>query len=316
MGKDKVKRKRQAIVGRFLYWGKGGCAIQKLIYENLHGETAVFFHAPWVLGRVKGVGMSDVKVVAAEGAYQQGESITGLRREGRTVKVTLHLLAPSRQEMYRLRSELLGVLSPDKAFDGTRRARLLYENDFGRRWTWAVPESGLDWGERKQNAQPSLSLNFRCESPYWYGMTRQEAVFKAKKAGFTLPMKMPLGLGSKSFVCQVDSAGNAEAPAEIEITGAGEMPTLVNESTGEKICLVQPLPEGDTLVLDTDPARLKVRIRHGDGSEENGFGYLSPESSVAEFGLRPGENLLHYVPQGDGSRSVIRVRWYDCWEGV
>ena len=43
-----------------------GCAIQKLIYENLHGETAVFFHAPWVLGRVKGVGMSDVKVVAAE----------------------------------------------------------------------------------------------------------------------------------------------------------------------------------------------------------------------------------------------------------
>ena len=56
-----------------------GCAIQKLIYENLHGETAVFFHAPWVLGRVKGVGMSDVKVVAAEGAYQQGESITGLR---------------------------------------------------------------------------------------------------------------------------------------------------------------------------------------------------------------------------------------------
>lgn len=265
---------------------------------------------------MKGVGMSDVKVVAAEGAYQQGESITGLRREGRTVKVTLHLLAPSRQEMYRLRAELLGVLSPDKAFDGTRRARLLYENDFGRRWTWAVPESGLDWGQRKQNALPSLSLNFRCESPYWYGMTRQEAVFKAKKAGFTLPMKMPLGLGSKSFVCQVDSAGNAEAPAEIEITGAGEMPTLVNESTGEKIRLVQPLPEGDTLVLDTDPARLKVRIRHGDGSEENGFGYLSPESSVAEFGLRPGENLLHYVPQGDGSRSVIRVRWYDCWEGV
>ena len=255
----------------------------------------MFFHAPWVLGRVKGVGMSDVKVVAAEGAYQQGESITGLRREGRTVKVTLHLLAGSRQEMYRLRAELLGVLSPDKAFDGTRRARLIYENDFGRRWTWAVPESGLDWGERKQNAQPSLNLNFRCESPYWYGMTRQEAVFKAKKAGFTLPMKMPLGLGSKSFVCQVDSAGNAEAPAEIEITGAGEMPTLL---------------------LDTDPARLKVRIRHGDGSEENGFGYLSPESSVAEFGLRPGENLLHYVPQGDGSRSVIRVRWYDCWEGV
>ena len=43
---------------------------------------------------------------------------------------------------------------------------------------------------------------------------------------------------------------------------------------------------------------------------------LAAGAPVAEFGLRPGENLLHYVPQGDGSRSVIRVRWYDCWEGV
>ena len=293
-----------------------GCTIQKLIYENLHGETAVFFHAPWVLCRVKGVGMSDVKVVAAEGAYQQGESITGLRRESRTVKVTLHLLAPSRQEMYRLRSELLGVLSPDKAFDGTNRARLLYENDFGRRWTWAVPESGLDWGERKQNAQPSLSLNFRCESPYWYGMTRQEAVFKARKAGFTLPMKTPLSLGSKVFVCRVSNGGNAGASAEIQISGAGESPALLNESTGKILQLVQPLPPGDTLRVDTDPARLQARILHADGSEENGFGLLSPESAVAGFGLQAGENRLRYIPDGDGSRSVIRVRWYDCWEGV
>ena len=72
----------------------------------------MFFHAPWVLCRVRGVGMSSLRVTAAEGAYQQGESITGLRREGRTVKATLHLMAGSRQEMYRLRSELLGILNP------------------------------------------------------------------------------------------------------------------------------------------------------------------------------------------------------------
>lgn len=260
--------------------------------------------------------MSSLRVTAAEGAYQQGESITGLRREGRTVKATLHLMASSRQEMYRLRSELLGILSPERAFDGTNRARLIYENDFGRRWTWAVPESGLDWGERKQNAQPSLSLNFRCESPYWYGMTRQEAVFKARKAGFTLPMKTPLSLGSKVFVCRVSNGGNAGASAEIQISGAGESPALLNESTGKILRLVQPLPPGDTLRVDTDPARLQARILHADGSEENGFGLLNPESAVAGFGLQAGENRLRYIPDGDGSRSVIRVRWYDCWEGV
>ena len=68
--------------------------------------------------------------------------------------------------------------------------------------------------------------------------------------------------------------------------------------------------------MDTDPARLQARILHADGSEENGFGLLSPESAVAGFGLQAGENRLRYIPDGDGSRSVIRVRWYDCWEGV
>ena len=33
-------------------------------------------------------------------------------------------------------------------------------------------------------------------------------------------------------------------------------------------------------------------------------------------GLRPGENDIEYVPTGDRSRSVIRVRWYDTFEGV
>ena len=64
------------------------------------------------------------------------------------------------------------------------------------------------------------------------------------------------------------------------------------------------------------PAALAVTLTHADGSEENAFGYLDPLSSVAAFGLRPGENDVEYVPVGDRSRSVIRVRWYDTFEGV
>ena len=67
---------------------------------------------------------------------------------------------------------------------------------------------------------------------------------------------------------------------------------------------------------DPDPAALAVTLTHADGSEENAFGYLDPLSSVAAFGLRPGENDVEYVPVGDRSRSVIRVRWYDTFEGV
>ena len=115
-----------------------------------------------------------------------------------------------------------------------------------------------------------------------------------------LKIALPAGESSSEFASQVDGVRYRLNPNPMGIRA------FVLHFDGD----------GGALVLDTDPARLRVRIRHRNGSEENGFGYLSPESSVAEFGLRPGENLLHYVPQGDGSRSVIRVRWYDCWEGV
>ncbi|MDD3336795.1 MAG: phage tail family protein [Eubacteriales bacterium] len=290
--------------------------MQKLIYQNIRGQQAVFFHEPYILCKVRGVGMSDVDVTAVSGAYQQGESVTALRREGRKVKLTLHVMASSRKEMYRLRRELLGILSPSLAFDGVNRAKLIYENDYGRRWTWAVPESGLDWGDRKRDVQPSVTLSFRCECPYWFGIRKNEIDFRARAPGFKTPMKLPLKLGSKVFGITARNDGQADAPVLVTIEGKGEQPELRNESTGESVKLISPLPDGDTLVLNTDPSALSVLVRHANGSEENGFGLLDAGSSIAAFGLRPGDNELRYVPDGESAGSVIRVSWYDLYEGV
>ena len=290
--------------------------MQKLIYQNILGQQAVFFHAPFILCKVRGVGMSDVKATAVSGAYQQGESIVGLRREGRKVKLALHLMASDRTEMYRLRSGLLETLSADRAFDGTNRAKLIYENDAGRRWTWAAPESGLDWGNRKQNVHPSLTLTFRCESPFWYAMTPNETSFRARENGLTLPAVFPFRLGSKVFSQTARNNGQSDAPVVATIKGCGEQPALVNDRTGAELRLVSPLPEGDVLTVNTDPAELGVTVTHEDGTVENGFGLLSPESSVAAFVLKPGDNTLRYVPQGDASHTVIEVSWFERFEGV
>lgn len=290
--------------------------MQKLTYQNILGETAEFLHEPYVLCEVRGVGMSGVRASASEGAYQEGERVTALRREGRRVKLTLHLVAKDRDELYRLRGGLLGILSPDRALDGERRARLIYENDACRRWTWAVPESGLDWGKRVGNTQPSATLSFRCESPFWYGLNKNETEFRARREGLTLPARLPFRLGSKVIRQTARNLGQADAPVAVSIQGKGERPELVNDSTGARIKLAAPLPDGELLIVNTDPAELSVRVRHADGREESGFGLLDPECSVAGFTLRPGDNELRYVPDGDASGSVIRVSWYDRYEGV
>jgi len=289
--------------------------MQKLIYENILGQQAVFFHAPYVLASLKGMGLSDVRITSAAGAWQQGESILSLRREKRTVQVTLHLMASSRRGMYRLRSELCGILSPQLAFDGVKRAKLIYENDHGTWWTWAAPESGLNWGKRVQDVQPSVTLNFVCESPYWYGAANA-AVYQGTEQGLTLPTTLPFSLGNRSLTLRTVNQGQADAPVQLWLSGCGETPEVQNLRSGAVLRLVQPLPLGDTLIVCTEPSRLGVTVRHADGTEENGFGLLDPVASLMAFTLKPGVNQLSYRSREQTAKTRVRVEWYDCYEGV
>lgn len=289
--------------------------MQKLIYENILGQQAVFCHAPYVLCSLKGMGLADVDIASAYGAYQQGESILRLRREKRTVQLTLHVLAGSRAEMYALRSQLCGVLSPALAFDGIRRAKLIYENDHGSWWTWAVPENGLDWGKRVANAQPSVALTFVCESPFWYGAANT-VNFMGAYGGFQLPMTMPFTLGRSDGEFTAHNQGHSDAPARLWLTGCGETPQLTNLRTGAALKLIAPLPEGDVLAVCTDPAQLKVTVIHADGTEENGFGLLDPQTSLTGFVLKPGINRIRYQSAEGTAKTRVLLEWDNCYEGV
>ena len=289
--------------------------MQKLIYENIRGQQAVFLHAPYVLCSLRGMGLSGVNVAASSGAYQQGESILSLRREKRTVQVTLHLMAASRQEMYQLRSRLCGMLSPDLAFDGQQKGRLIYQNDYGTWWTWAVPDGGLNWGKRVMDVHPSVTVDFVCESPYWFGQT-SAAVLIGTSGGLILPTALPFTLGKLSTEVSLNNQGQTDAPVTVRMTGSGETPTLTNQRTGAVLRLVQPLPVGDQLTLCTEPGRLMALVTHPDGSVENGFGLLDPTASLLAFRLLPGVNQLSYRSHEQTARTLVRVEWNDCFEGV
>ncbi|MBE5794680.1 MAG: phage tail family protein [Clostridiales bacterium] len=289
--------------------------MQKLIYENILGEEVVFLHAPYVLCSLRGMGISDVNVTASTGAHQQGESILSLRRQKRNVQVTLHVMANSRQELYELRSRLCGILSPSLAFDGQNRGRLIYQNDYGTWWTWAVPESGLNWGKRVMDVHPSVTVDFVCESPYWYGPT-SAVVLAGTNGGLILPMTVPFTLGKMNTQVSLKNEGQTDTPVTVHMTGTGETPTLTNLRTGAAIRLVQPLPVGDELTLCTEPGRLSAEILHADGSVENGFGLLEPTASLLAFRLLPGINQLRYQSRELTARTPVRVEWNDCYEGV
>lgn len=291
--------------------------MQRLTYINLLGERAEFGRgAPYLLRSVRGLGACDNVMTFTQDGTRDGGRLLSLRREERQITAALQILGATREALYESREALCRLLSPDLAADGERRARLVYENDHGAWWTWAVPQGGVDWGARTMDVHTDVSVRFTCESPFLYGSEPREAVFRQTSGGLRLPGKLPVRLGSQVFQMRVTNGGSAFAPCVVTVEGNGETPALVNRSTGAALRLTAPLPYGERLTISTDPAALAVTLTHVDGSEENAFGYLDPLSSVAAFGLRPGENDVEYVPVGDRSRSVIRVRWYDTFEGV
>ena len=103
---------------------------------------------------------------------------------------------------------------------------------------------------------------------------------------------------------------------EIAIQCKGEIPRIYNQTTGKRIALITAIPEGNTLILNTDPAHLDAKILDAEGNETGAFGRLSLETPLAEFVLQPGINELVYEAGGAEAMSEITVTWRNAYEGV
>ena len=291
--------------------------MQKLTYINILGESLVFFRdGPYIFRSIRGTGPSGLVITTLQGVYQGGDTTVGIRRQHREVDFVFHIEGQTREEMYTLRRQLCGLLSAGKAFDGINRARIMYENDSGRWWTWAIPETGPDFDNRIRNFLTDIPITFRCESPYWYSPTQSNVLLAYSGEGFSLPFDFPIAFGSQNFSREVRNEGQVAAPVEIIIEGQGETPALINHDTGAKMQLISPLPAGSTLAINTDPAMLTATVTDSEGNTQSAFGLLSVESPLTAFTLRPGLNRLEYLPGGTAALSRITVRWYELYEGV
>lgn len=292
--------------------------MQELTYINLRGEEARFgAERPYVFCALRGTEGAEVKYQAVRGAYRHGETTVGALREPRHLDLTMHIFAGSREELYRLRQELCGMLGAERALDAEtgERARIVYQNDFGKWWTWAVPEGAPRWDKRLQDIHPELKIAFRCDSPFWYGMEEHSGGFVCKNEGFRLPLRFPMHFDKRVFQIDLMNGGHVAAPVEMTIWGKGETPSILNKTTGERLRLTAPLMDGAKLMLSTDPEDLYV-LMETDGKKTNAYGLLDVETPVSAFTLAPGVNRVVYEPGGATAQSTIEIRWHDRYEGV
>lgn len=288
-----------------------------MTYINLLNESASFGgEGPYVLCKAEGLGPAELNYEEVRGAFQQGTTLTGYRRQRREVELSIHLDGGTRARLYALRQSLSGILSPERALRGRERARLIYENDHGRWWTWAAPAGEVHWGARVGEYLSGAKVRFLCESPYWYDMSPAILRFQYGSSALQLPFTLPLRLGYRSFQGRAFVGGQMDTPVEVWVRGTGETPSLVNRSTGAALRLTSALPAGSTLYINTDPSRLQADITGADGSVRNAFGLVDVTHPISHFQLRCGINELEYEPGGDSALTEIELRWYDRFEGV
>ena len=286
--------------------------MQQLAYENNLGERVEFAREPYIFCRVRGLSSTEPAIASLRGAYQSGVTVRSIRRGERRVELTLHIRGDNRADLYRKRQALYRVMAADSAMG----AKLYYTNDAGSWWTWAVPASQPEEGQRCREYLAEMRVDLLCESAYWYGVGQSMAAFQYSGAGFSLPFSFPVSFGYRDFSQEVIVGGQVNAPVVVEITGQGETPSLYNATTGQRLRLTAPLPVGHTLRINTDPARLEAVIIAQNGAESSAFALLDVESPLSSFTLRPGINQLVYEPGGAAATSTIRIRWHDRYEGV
>ena len=97
--------------------------------------------------------------------------------------------------------------------------------------------------------------------------------------------------------------------------GKGEKPAIFNRTTGKRIRLVSPLPQGAELSIDTDPDDLSVRMEL-NGETANAYGLLDVTTPLSDFSLAVGENEIAYEAGGPSAETTVALRWYSRFEGV
>jgi hypothetical protein len=294
--------------------------MQRVTYINIRGESVVFAgEPPFILYSIRGTGPVETTFLTSRGVYQHGDTTQGFRKEPRYVELKIHIDGLDKAGMYQRRVQLSGILSTLKGFDPItkRRGRLIYENDFGRWWIWAIPESGPVFENKIAHFATDIPVTFKCDDPFWRTMGQSTVLMAYSGGGFHFPIKFPVSFGTRKFAVTAVNAGHVDAPVHVDIYGSGEMPQLVNHTTGQILQLSRLLAENEVLSIDTDPSSLTVTVTNTEtGEVESAWGYLTADSELSAFSLRPGDNALEYVPSTGGARSRVEVAWYGRLEGV
>lgn len=277
-------------------------------FTNSLGESLYFaYGTDYVLETVSGLSNVGTIIQSEKSPFQDGSTFIDSLLNTRIVTFIVQI----RENIESNRRKAIRVLNP-KLKEGT----LSFTKNGVTRTLTCVVNEGPDMLENNNDRRPNLqrfTFTLEAHQPYFEG-EQEQWTLAGFLGGLEFPFSFPITFGTVGSTITLNNDGDTTLPLYIELNGPLTNPTLTNQTTGEFIKLSQELLSGYKLEINTAFGKKSVVIVDNLGNRSNGFGYISPDSTL--FGLSVGYNTLSYTDDVQPNKTAVSLFYKKRYIGV
>jgi hypothetical protein len=273
----------------------------------------------WVLTE-DGFGMPPIDWVTERGPFQHGESVKDFFFRPMVMQLIVRKNGCSRSEYWTIRNEILDMLRPGRGDPEVTPGILRKYLASGVTREWEVYASeGPSFQARQADTwdewSVSTTIRFTAFDPIARDPKQKTQTYSASAgAGGTFPLTFPIQFagGFSSGVSNISYVGTWDAYPDIVFTGPMLGPSVVNNTTQEKIQLTMQIPAGRVVTASLKFGRKLMTLDDGT----NVIGYVTSDSDLSSFHLKPGTNSMSVSASGTSGASSVQLKWFDRYVGI
>lgn len=251
----------------------------------------------WITG-VNSLSANEITISETQGVGQIGSTRSAQSIKPRDITISGLLLG----NLDKNRRMLLATVKPEKS------ARFIL-TDGDESWYLEGTPSRTPLMEETP-VQQAFQFVFHAPYPYW----RSVDTINTLLAGIDALFQFPLNTGGSWYISRYETSlfkriiNSGDEPVAVTVTMEADAqvkkPEVRIVETGAFLRITKTMEAGERFVVCTVYGQKSVIYHHGNGAEENGFRYLSPDSDM-NMELLPGVNTLRYI--AEENREGLRV---------
>jgi len=289
----------------------------RLTYFTPDGVEYSLAPPVWTL-QEDGYGMSPIEYVTQRGPFQHGETVLAAWLRPRTIDVIVRIQGCTRIEYWNIRRTLIDMFRPNRT--PTLQPGILRKymaNGLVREW-FVFPGGGLSFPSHDPNQWDEYSIRdlirFTCYDPVARDPVPKSVVFTLGGGSAQFPLQFPFTItgGGSGDTKTVVSNGTWDTFPSISIIGPASSVIITNLTTNEHIALSYNIPASHTVAMNLAYGAKSIML----DDTTNLVGFITPDSDIGTFHLRPGSNSVQVIASGTTAATQTALTWFDKDIGV